>query len=284
MRLPDDVLKCVLFLCLKQHGNRERLHFFGTAFFASVPSTTCPQQYSHLYLVTARHNIQEAKAEINRHPKKYHPKLYVRVNKGDEEAVTVELPDRWNYPANNVIDVAVMSAGELDDNALDTKHLTLKCVATEEKIRHHGLGIGSEVFVVGLFSLHEGTRRNLPIVRQGIIASMMNEQLVDEQTRKMYDAYLTEVLSTKGMSGSPVLVRSNRGYVAGEKPQCRVLLLGLMKGHFRDKLEGYPKDKGEAFHAGLSTVVPVQEILSVIDGDKLAKEREIRDQELITPQ
>ena len=281
MRLPDDVLKCVLFLCLKEQGNKEKIHLFGTAFFATVPSTTFPERYSHLYLITARHNIEDAEAEINSRPKKYHPKLFVRVNKGDEEAITVELPDSWTYPANDVIDVAVMPAGDLDNDALDTRHLTLSCVATEVKIRHHGVGIGSEVFVIGLFSLHEGTKRNSPIVRQGIISSMMNEQLMNAKKRKKYGAYLTEVLSTKGMSGSPVLVRSNRTYVAGEKPQCHVLLLGLMKGHFSAELEGYSKEKGEDFHAGLSIVVPVQEILKVIDGEKLTKEREKRDQELI---
>jgi hypothetical protein len=168
-----------------------------------------------------------------------------------------------------------MFAEHLDESDIDYGHLPLACSATDTKIRHHGLGIGSEVFVIGLFSLHEGLRRNLPIVRQGIIASMPNEPLWDKDARMQFDAYLTEVLATKGMSGSPVLVRSNRAYVAGENPPCHMLLLGLLKGHARDELVRYPR--GEDFHAGISLVVPVQEILKEIEGEKMMKQRKNED-------
>lgn len=274
MRLPDDVLKCVCFLCLKNRQGRER--FFGTAFFASIRSEMSPRDIAYSYLITARHNIKEVEAEIKNDPKRDY-QLSVRINTGNGDAKIIELPDRWHYPPNDIVDVAVMPADKFEGLDVDYMNLPLACSATEEKIRHHGIGIGSEVFVSGLFSLHKGTKRNLPIVRQGIIASMTDEQLTDIKTRKRYDAYLTEVLATKGMSGSPVLVKSNRAYVADEDPQCRVLLLGLMMGHFRDELEGYPKDKGDEFHAGLSKVVPVQEILSVINGESLLKQRQKED-------
>jgi hypothetical protein len=276
MRLPANILKCVSFICLKEKGSIEKLHFIGTAFFASVLSEMFPQSLAYLYLVTARHNITEAKVEIEKSPKKYHPQLFLRVNTSDGKSKTVELPDGWTFPANKATDLAVMFAERLADADIDYRHIPLACAATDERIRQHGVGIGSEVFVAGLFSLRQGTHRNLPIARQGSIASMPDEPLIDKELRMKYDAYLTEVLSTKGMSGSPVMVQS-RTYVMDEDPHCDLLLLGLMKGHFRDELEGYPKDKGDDFHAGLSIVVPAPEILKIINGEKLTREREEED-------
>jgi hypothetical protein len=271
MRLPDDVLKSVSFLCLKEKGAKEVVHVIGTAFFAAILSEMFPQTLAYLYLVTARHNITDAKAEIKKSPKRFEPQLYLRANTVDGESKLVALPDEWTFPAIKATDVAVMFAEHLDEPDIDYRHISLECSATDTKIRHHGVGIGSEVFVIGLFSLRKGTSRNLPIVRQGIIASMPNEPLWDTDARMFYDAYLAEVLATKGMSGSPVLVMSNRAYVAGEHPPCHLLLLGLIKGHARDELAGYPK--GDSYHAGISLVVPVQDILKEIEGDKLMKQR-----------
>lgn len=256
MELPNDILKSVCFLCLKRKLPNESLYFVGTAFFASSTSSS--------YLVTARHNIEEAIVLANTKPKAYQPGLFARINSSEGSKVIRLVDAKWRYPASQATDVAVMPDAALGEKDLEYMYLPLGCSATAEKIRNHGIGIGSEIFVSGLFSLHRGARRNFPVVRRGIIAAMPNEPLHDEKNRS-YDAYLAELLSTKGMSGSPVLVKSNRAYVAGEEPRCGLLLLGLVKGHFRDELEGYPKDKQDDFHAGLSKIVPVQEILKVID-------------------
>jgi hypothetical protein len=256
MELPNDILRSVCFLCLKTKTPKENLYFIGTAFFASSTSNS--------YLVTARHNIEEAMVLVKTKPKAYHSGCFARINTSGGSKV-IELADaEWRYPSSQATDVAIMSDPGVGEEDLEYLYLPLECSATEEKIRDHGIGIGSEIFVSGLFSLHRGARRNFPVVRGGIIAAMPNEPLRDDKNRS-YDAYLAELLSTKGMSGSPVLVKSNRAYVAGEEQRCGLLLLGLVKGHFRDELEGYPKGKQDDFHAGLSKVVPVQEILKVIN-------------------
>jgi hypothetical protein len=254
MELTNDILNCVCFLCLKQKVPKEGLHFVGTAFFASSGSNS--------FLITARHNIQEAKVLLKEKPKAYHSGLFARINTSEGSKVIPLKDADWRYPANQATDVAIMADPAVTEEDFEYKYLPLSCSATEEKIRHHGIGIGSEIFVSGLFSLHQGARRNLPIVRRGIIAAMPSEPLRDEKNRS-YDAYLAEVLSTRGMSGSPVLVRSNRSFVAGEVPSCGFLLVGVIQGHFRDELEGYSKNRQNDFHAGLSKIIPVQEILKL---------------------
>lgn len=64
MRLADDVLKSVGFLCLKVKGAKEQLDIIGTAFFVSVLSEMFPETLAYLYLVTARHNITDAKKKF----------------------------------------------------------------------------------------------------------------------------------------------------------------------------------------------------------------------------
>jgi len=282
MRISDDVLKSVCFLCVKARARRAPLHFFGTAFLVSVLSEVSPADLCYVYLVTARHNITEARALIRREASKYHPELFLRINTIKGKAQIVALPEEWYFPVDPAIDVAVMYAEHLITGPFDYRHLPIACSATEDKIRNHGIGIGSEVFVSGLFSLHRGEDRNLPIVRQGIIASMIHEPIFNDDTGEKYKVYLTEILAIKGMSGSPVLVKSNREYVAGENPHCALLLLGLMKGHFPAELEGYPGESGEDFHAGLSTVVPVDEILKLVNEGGLKKQREEEEQRQFT--
>lgn len=282
MRIPDDVLKSVCFLCVKERVRPEQHHLFGTAFLVSVLSDVSPADSCYVYLVTARHNITKARALIRREPGNYYPELFVRINSMNGKAQTVALPEEWCFPTDDAIDAAVMYAEHLIEGPFDCRHLPMACSATENKIRDHGIGIGSEVFVSGLFSLHKGEARNLPIVRQGIIASMIHEPIFNDETGEKYRVYLTEVLAIKGMSGSPVLVKSNREYVAGEYPPCPLLLLGLMKGHFPAELEGYPEENGEDFHAGLSTVVPVDEILKLINEGALMKQRKEEEQKQIT--
>src|SRR5262249_48215108 len=58
MRLTDDALKSVVFLCVE--GSGEEMHFGGTAFFVAVRSETVPEK-RYGYLVTAKHNVESAK-------------------------------------------------------------------------------------------------------------------------------------------------------------------------------------------------------------------------------
>ena len=46
---------------------------------------------------------------------------------------------------------------------------------TEKLVEEHNIGPGDEVFMVGRFVAHAGTKKNLPIVRFGNIAMNPNE-------------------------------------------------------------------------------------------------------------
>lgn len=67
------------------------------------------------------------------------------------------------------------------------------------------LELGDEVFFSGLFYPHSGTRRNIPIVRIGNVAALLEEPVLNRNGVPM-DLYLMESRSIGGLSGSPVFV------------------------------------------------------------------------------
>ena len=57
----------------------------------------------------------------------------------------------------------------------------MQTFATEEIIKKEGIAAGDDVFMVGLFTFLHGKKRNIPIMRSGMIACMPDELLQDEK-------------------------------------------------------------------------------------------------------
>jgi len=76
---------------------------------------------------------------------------------------------------------------------------------TIEMVTEYGIGIGDEVFVIGRFVTREGKQRNIPTARFGAIAQM-NEEPIWHEYGFQQEAFLAEVRSISGFSGSPVFV------------------------------------------------------------------------------
>src|SRR5260370_38637261 len=84
MIIPEAFLECVCFLCLKPKNRNGPVHMFGTAFFVGTKAESGGENYSnHAFLVTARHNLTDAKAEIKANPKKWEPHIFARINSDD---------------------------------------------------------------------------------------------------------------------------------------------------------------------------------------------------------
>jgi hypothetical protein len=89
---------------------------------------------------------------------------------------------------------------------------------------------GDAVFITGLFRHHQGARRNIPIARHGNLACL-NEESVSTQFGQM-DAFLIEVRSIGGLSGSPVFLNLGPAKTEEGKDYEEIHLLGLVHGHF----------------------------------------------------
>lgn len=275
MLVPDEVRKCVVFVCYKDNAG---IKLAGTAFFASMPSLIPDITYP--YLITAKHVIEGIKQKSNDN------KVYIRINRKDSPSILVTTDIMyWKFhPSTQNVDVAAIQLAP-DQSIYDYLTIPSSMAVTSEIISKEGIGCGDEVFLTGLFSNHYGQQRNIPIIRIGNIACMPEEPV---QTKALgtIDAYLVEARSIGGLSGSPVFVHLSgvrKGSLTlGQEP---IYWLGLMHGHF--DLEKLEADELESdilmdikVNMGIAIVVPVSRILEVLNQDEFARARDKQDEVL----
>jgi hypothetical protein len=183
MLIPDDVLKNVLFIGTKQNGSfRPR----GTGFVVIY------EEHGHqfMHLVTAEHvisNILRRGWEI-----------WCRANLMNGNAEEFLLPSEgWTFHPEHSTDVAVCP---FNPHARDIDYVSFavngqqSVAATADVLRREKIGLGEEVFIVGLFRNHHGTNRNVPIIRVGNIAMIPGEPVFTKYVGYT-DAYLVEARS-----------------------------------------------------------------------------------------
>jgi hypothetical protein len=161
------------------------------------------------------------------------------------------------------------------------------------ELKNIGIGVGSEVYVVGLFHYIYGQERNMPMSHTGNIAllppegeriPMWNSQI--KQTEKV-DAYLIESAAINGASGSPVFVRgsmTNIPYVEETEDQTvlwtnvKLMLLGIFTGAWF----GPPDDPvaktvkappGSIVPVGVGVVVPAYQIIETMETPEMQEYR-----------
>lgn len=287
MFVPEQVPKCVCFLSVKAQGQLgEYDHFIGTAFLVGFSD----QSGDYDYLVTARHVIQEAKRLGD-------CQFFVRLNTKGGSAEVIAIPDEWVYPENEAVDAAVLSfdstLSELNEQEIDHAAITVEMLMTDGLIRDLGIGLGDGLLVVGLFRYRWGHRRSIPIARTGNIAAMPDEPFIEE-SGEVYNAYLTELRSIGGLSGSPVFVfklvqadaneiaeRQKKGLRLPPLPKEKMYLLGLVRGHWDLEPQGAVQDIAvvdedgeiEYLNTGIAQVTPIQEVLALINGERLVRLR-----------
>jgi hypothetical protein len=247
----------------------------ATGFFVMVPFEEPFSIYSFAYFVTAKHVAKELAGR----------ECYFLVNKmGGGVTVMPTHGDSWYiHPTDESADVAVipvLNRGTAQINAINVKNF-----ATPARLAQLEIGIGDEVFAVGLFTPAAGTQRNEPIVRHGNISMMPQEQI---QTKLGYaDVYLVEARSIGGLSGCPVFVRPTiRLPQKTKNPDTKnvfgvghgATLLGLMHGHWDINESDLNKpyithDEKHGVNLGVGIVVPAYKILEVLGQPELAAMR-----------
>lgn len=263
MRIPDELLNSVCFLCVKiQSGkNAGRFQYLGTGFFVGI---TQEVGYDFCYLVTAQHIIDEAK-------RGGYKTIFARLNKYDGSAAYIELAplNKWASFIDSPIDIAVLPFAP-NFTEFEVTLIPEEILVTKQDVVDRSIGEGDELFVVGLFTLHSGKKQNIPILRTGIISAMPYEPLLSKNGQ-LYSAYLAELRSIGGISGSPVFVYLHKRRIYDSKVQdgtWELLLLGLIRGHWDltreldSDAESISDDipigfnKGENLNTGIAVITP----------------------------
>lgn len=278
MRIPDSALRSVVYV-----GNRcppeapEKFSAIGTGFI--VERERPPKIGKVLYLVTADH-VRKRLTEQS--------KFSIRVNRADGRGAVFSPPDFyewWRHPTDQkTVDAAIFPFGltRVPFTSFPAARFVSKELV-EPKPPNAGVGIGDEVFIVGMLRTHPGREKITPAVRTGHIA-MMAQERIRTKNYGYAKMRLIEAFSLKGLSGSPVYVRetlcfprrtargSNFFLALGD-----IYLLGLLHGIVHvpatEEVTDIP-DLDQKWHTGISMVVPAEHILEIIDQPKLIKYEE----------
>jgi hypothetical protein len=277
--IPQEILTSVVFI-FSQSDETSAPVPRGTAFLVAVESRTNPY-LSHFYLVTARHTVAQVE-NLD-----FESKIRIRANT-DSDGAEWMFTDKsqWFEPKNDDrwIDVAVLPLVGVPSNWSQAGIPTTMFVS-QETIDSHKLGIGDELYVVGLFPNHFGRDTNVPIVRVGNIAAMPSEPVSTELGA--INAYLIESRSIGGLSGSPVFVAV--GPVAFDQdgqPNLeprKYFVIGLLNGHFDardpfDTIVSSPKRGTATVNVGIGLMTPIVEVLDILNSEGLAELRSLGEQ------
>jgi hypothetical protein len=278
VRINDDARKAVVFFGVPDP--KKGIAYGGTGFMLCdfEDGIQIP------FIVTARHVAKELENYAD-------TGFFIRVNTTDGKSMIcpVEKAD-WAYHPDDTVDLAVANLS-LPEAIFNIIYYPLrdKWFVDEDRIAKYGgpnnVLCGDPVSIVGLFRLHPGSDRNVPIVHSGHIAALPdpNERIPinDRTTGKIIEAeaYLVEAQTLDGLSGSPVFTNEaleiaivNQHHGAYPSAYGALVLLGIHVGAW----EGAPgqilsKDRNFSgsikVPVGMGVVVPAQKIVELISGD-----------------
>jgi hypothetical protein len=232
-----------------------------------------------VYVVTAKHCVQPFD-HLENGP--FH-KTWLRVNLRHAGSMHLEIPPE-EWVCHQTADVAVLPLA-LNMHTFDYLYYPVRNGATAEFIKRHSVTPGEDVFITGLLISHPGKSRVLPIVRVGNIAAFPGDPI--HLMTGEDSAYLVEVRSLGGLSGSPAFVHllplhagatGNVGITpAGIGTAGRTYLRGLVHGLLpttKNDPDGIGEWAEEPLNTGISVVVPLDRVLDIIDSPAFVEQRE----------
>jgi hypothetical protein len=183
----------------------------------------------------------------------------------------------WVYPSDGAIDLAVTPIG-LDSAKYAQLTFPSSLFLTTDDAKKNQVVEGDSVLFTGLFVQFIGQVRSEPIVREGKIAMIPDEQ-VPTTLRSLGNIYLVDAHVFGGNSGSPMLVnlggQRDNGLMAG----FNYHRLGLISGYVQEtsdfKLQAVAGYAGTVVaNSGVAMVVPAQQILDLLNCDALLSLRQ----------
>ena len=278
MRVPDEVRKCVVFIgrtvtVVDKDGQPSTQDFLeGTGFLVAVPSERVPDVLL-TYVVTAAHVAERVEGDF-----------WVRENTTRGRGRRQMSGAQWyRHPEGRSVDVAVLPFRINEDTDQKAIHIDMM-ILDEERRTQLDVGVGDEVFLVGLFPSAYGRQRNTPIVRKGNLA-MIPEDKIKTGDLGFIDAFLIEVHSLGGISGSPVFVRETVALEVQKPPRGNSpsrsgslhgagshYLLGLVHGHWEIDEADFnalyfraPTPQERSANLGIALVIPASKIIETIN-------------------
>ncbi|HXQ68806.1 MAG TPA: hypothetical protein VN980_19730 [Alphaproteobacteria bacterium] len=276
MFVADQVSKSVVFIGAMQEGvfRPQATGFLVLAYQRRIPDVAFP------HLVTTAHVL--ATMQRKKIP------IYCCLNRRDGSTAVVPLGNKkwFIHPEEpQTTDVAILPFW-VDLDVLDHDYIPVfnRVERTPRASGLNLLNVGAEIFAISLYRAGSGAERNIPIVRIGNVASMPDD-LIPTRHAGDLTAYLVELRSSTGLSGSPVFAnppgeRSSRSL--DEAMWGEHVFVGLMHGHLDAPDIGEESGGGQAApftvgsHTGIGVVIPGWKIVETLyQPDSLTQMRSV---------
>jgi hypothetical protein len=194
----------------------------------------------------------------------------------------VEIPqgDWVDHPYGDDVAVARIDTlldADSDVKGLDWSALAGSDAAMRDRMDELNVGVGDEIIMLGRFVSHAGIQRNQALARFGNIAMMPGEPVRDGRG-VLSEAFLVEMRSTSGFSGSPVFVYMGPATYRGNRKMMpfyseTIGLIGIDTGHTAvasgviDRRTGTLVDPSWIVeqNSGFAIVAPVWKISEILE-------------------
>jgi hypothetical protein len=247
--IPDILTQSVGFLYHSAEAAEQGEAAGGTAFVVSVVARGEPS----ILVVTNIHVAGNGCTSL-------------RLNSSDAGFRVLEVSDWTFHPDGDDIAVAGL---ELPSDVTTSAIQWAEVAATQTRLNELNAGVGDEVVMIGRFVAHDGRVRNAALARFGNIAMMPGEPVTDGRGMKV-EAFLVEMRSLSGFSGSPAFIYMGPGTYRGDGRMMpfyseTIGLIGIDTGHKTMKLPirdagGAPTALTADQNTGVAIVAPVWKI------------------------
>src|SRR5450756_251350 len=257
----------------------------GTAFFVLYEDKRVSETGGFIYLVTNRHMVEPGIEDGKTFREmRYSLRMDLQAEVNGQIASEGWLPNgvgpiRWYTPDDVSVDLAVMPM--VPDRAkFDYQAFPVSMIATRDVLLKQTMGEGASILFTGFFYQFSGQKKLQPIVREGILSMMPEEQMMTTLHRRG-DLYLADAHALNGNSGSPVFV-SLGGLVNGS-----LVMMGGFPYRLLGVLSGYMKESGKpdvtatatvsemgTDNTGITTIVPAEQLINLLDSPALQQLRD----------
>jgi hypothetical protein len=258
----------------------------GTGFFVAVPDKRLGASGGFSYFVTNRHMADPS--ILVGHPVEILNFSIVAnqiLPSGDsgQQRIEVQVPNpQWVFSQDPSVDLAVVPLG-LDHKKFDFLAFPETMFATKDIIQSLQISEGDSVILTGFFAQFPGQRKIEPIVRQGILA-MLPEEEIPTILHLPGHLYLADLHSFHGNSGSPVFINTSErqgGIRIGNEFTnfSPYALLGVVSGYMYETAEMQLQVASTYYgnvgaNSGITMIVPVDELKKILDGSDLSHQRD----------
>jgi hypothetical protein len=149
--------------------------------------------------------------------------------------------------------------------------------ATEKWVDQYQVGVGEDVFMMGLFIDNEVPSHNVPMARFGNISLMPSDSAPIMQPHGVKNgSFVLDMHSRAGFSGSPVFMYRTLGSDLEFKPDLKGLstealfkFIGIHWGQFAETFKVHRGDKVREYKiegmSGMSCAIPAWRIRTLLD-------------------